>query len=167
VRFIARHGGEEFPIEVERQGTEYRVRMRDRWLSADLVNAGPYVRSLRLEDGTQLSIVHAREGTTHEIGLPDATIHVDIADPLSLKRKGREDETGGGGVIRALMPGRIVRVMVRKGETVRKGTTLLVLEAMKMENDIQAPVDGVVEKVLVEAGQVVEGGAELAHIAPL
>jgi biotin carboxyl carrier protein len=166
LRFIARHGGEEIPIEVERQGKSYRVRLGDRWLVADLVNAGPYVRSLRLEDGTQLSIVHDREGNMHQISLPDSTIHVEITDPLSLKRKGREDEVGGGGIIRAMMPGRIVRVSVKKGDSVQKGTSLLVLEAMKMENDIQAPSDGVVDALFVEAGQTVESGAELAHLTP-
>jgi biotin carboxyl carrier protein len=166
VRFIARHGGEEIPIEVERQGNAYRVRLGNRWLVADLVNAGPYVRSMRLEDGTQLSIVHDREGNMHQISLPDSTIHVEITDPLSLKRKGREDEVGGVGIIRAMMPGRIVRVSVKKGDSVRKGASLLVLEAMKMENDIQAPSDGIVDELFVEAGQTVESGAELAHLAP-
>ena len=166
MRFIARHGGEEIPIEVERQGNAYRVRLGDRWLVADLVNAGPYVRSLRLEDGTQFSIVHDREGNMHQISLPDSTIHVEVTDPLSLKRKGREDEVGGGGMIRAMMPGRIARVSVRKGDSVQKGTSLLVLEAMKMENDIQALADGVVDALFVEAGQTVESGAELAHLTP-
>ena len=137
-----------------------------RWLVADLVNAGPYVRSLRLEDGTQLSVVHDREGNMHQISLPDSTIHVEITDPLSLKRKRREDEVGGGGIIRAMMPGRIVRVSVNKGDAVRKGASLLVLEAMKMENDIQAPADGIIDALFVEAGQTVESGAELAHLAP-
>ena len=166
MRFIARHGGEEIPIEVERHGNAYRVRFRDRWLVADLVNAGPYVRSLRLEDGTQLSLVHDREGNMHQISLPDSTIHVEITDPLSLKRKRREDEVGGGGIIRAMMPGRIVRVTVKKGDSVRKGASLLVLEAMEMENDIQAPADGIIDVLFVEAGQTVESGAELAHLAP-
>ena len=165
MRFIARHGGEEIPIEVERQGKAYRVHFRDRWLVADVVNAGPYLRSLRLEDGTQLSMVHDREGNMHQISLPDSTIHVEITDPLSLKRK-REDEVGSSGVIRAMMPGRIVRVLVKKGDPVRKGASLLVLEAMKMENDIQAQSDGVIDELFVEAGQTVESGAELAHLAP-
>ena len=165
MRFIARHGSEEIPIEVERQGNAYRVRYGDRWLVADLVNAGPYLRSLRLEDGTQLSLVHDRDGNMHQISLADSTIHVEITDPLALKRKGREDEVGGGGIIRAMMPGRIVRVTVKKGDAVRKGTSLLVLEAMKMENDIQAPADGIVDAVFVEAGQTVESGTELAHLA--
>lgn len=166
MRFIARHAGEEISVEVERAGSGYRVRVGDRWLSADLVNAGRFLRSLRLEDGTQLAIVHHRDGTAHQIALPDSTVHVDIVDPLSLKRTRREDEIAAEGTVRALMPGRIVRVMVARGDSVKKGTGLMVLEAMKMENEIQAPLDGVIESVAVEAGQTVEGGADLVVIAP-
>ena len=167
MRFIARHGGDEIPIEVERAGSGYRVKVGDRWFVGDMVNAGPFWRSLRLEDGTQLALIHHREGSTHEITLADSTIQVDITDPLSLKRRRSEDETGGVGTVKALMPGRIVKVQVSKGQRVRKGEGLLILEAMKMENEILAPADGTVDEVFVEAGQTVEGGADLIHIAPL
>ena len=128
---------------------------------ADLANAGSYVRSLRLEGGTQFSLVHHREGSTHEITLAGSNVKVDVIDPLSLKRRRREDETGGGGVIKALMPGRVTRVSVSEGDAVRKGAGLLILEAMKMENEIQAPADGTVERIFVTPGQTVESGAEL------
>jgi biotin carboxyl carrier protein len=164
MRFVARRDGVDIPVEVERAGGGYRVKIGERWMTADLVEAGPYLRSLRLEDGTQFSFVHHRSGTGHEISLSDSTVHVDVIDPLSLKRKRREDETGGAGMIKALMPGRIARVLVEQGATVRKGAGLLVLEAMKMENEIQAPADGVVDQIFVKPGDTVEGGADLVHL---
>lgn len=167
MRLIARHGGDEIPVEIERSGSGYRVKLGDRCVVADMISAGSFVRSLRLEDGTQLALIHHREGHIHEISFADSTVHVEITDPLALKRKRGEDEMGGGGMIRALMPGRIVRVNVAKGQQVRKGEGLLVLEAMKMENEIQAAADGTVDEILVEAGQTVDGGTELIHIAPL
>ena len=69
MKFIAHHAGEDIPVEVERHASGYRVRLGDRWLVADVVNAGPYLRSFRLEDGTQLSLTHDRQGTMHEISL--------------------------------------------------------------------------------------------------
>lgn len=167
MRFIARHGADEIPIEVERAGAGYRVKVGERWLVADMINAGPFWRSLRLEDGTQLALIHHREGSTHEITLADSTIHVDITDPLALKRRRSDDELGAAGTVKALMPGRIVKVYVTKGQRVRKGESLLILEAMKMENELQAPADGTVDEVFVEPGQTVDGGADLIHIAPL
>ncbi len=164
MRFVARHKGVDTPVEVERHGGGYRVKLGERTMHVDLGAAGPYIRSLRLEDGTQYALMHHRDGHTHQISLSGAAYVVEIHDPLSLMRRRAEDDMGGHGVIKALMPGRIVRVMVAKGESVAKGAGLLVLEAMKMENEIQAPTDGVVDEVFVEAGQTVEGGAELIRI---
>ncbi len=164
MRFIARHEGLDIEVEVERHGGRYRVRIGNRSMEADLVDAGGFVRSLRLSDGTQYSLVHHREGNHHGITIGGATIQVDIIDPLAQRRKLREDEIGGGGVVKALMPGRVVRVLVNKGDVIQKGAGLLILEAMKMENEIQAPVDGVVDEILVSSGDTVEGGAELVHI---
>ena len=167
MRFVARRDGADVAVEVERAGAGYRVKIGDdRWMDADLVEAGPFVRSLRLEDGTQFSFVHHRSGNTHEISLQASTVHVEVIDPLSLKRKRRDDDTGAAGVVKALMPGRIVRILIEPGAAVRKGAGLLVLEAMKMENEIQAPADGVVDRIFVKAGDTVESGADLAHVAP-
>ena len=165
MKFIAREGGRELQVEVLRHGTGYRVRIGDRWVEADLVRIGNFVRSLRLEDGKQVSLIHHREGDMHEITLGGSTVHVEIVDPLAARRKRREDEIGGGGMVKALMPGRVVRVLVAKGDSVRKGAGLLILEAMKMQNEIQSPADGVVDEVFVTDGQTVENGAELMHIS--
>ncbi|HYH08046.1 MAG TPA: acetyl-CoA carboxylase biotin carboxyl carrier protein subunit [Thermoanaerobaculia bacterium] len=165
MKFIAREGEREVEVEVERHGNSYRVRVGDRWIDADFVSVGSYVRSLRLDDGTQFSLVHHRDGNRHEISFGGATVTVDIIDPLAAKRRRREDEIAGGGVVKALMPGRVVRVLVAKGDTVTKGAGLLILEAMKMENEITAPADGTVDELFVEPGQTVEAGMELVHIA--
>lgn len=164
MKFIARYDGKEIAVEVERDGSGYRVRLGDRWLDADFVEIGPYVRSLRLDDGTQFSLVHHREGTLHEITFDGSKIAFELIDPLAIHRGKREDETGGGGVVKAPMPGRVVRILVESGAAVRKGAGLLILEAMKMQNEIQAPVDGVIDAIFVESGSTVEGGADLLHI---
>ena len=62
------------------------------------------------------------------------------------------------------MPGRVVRVLVNQGDQVRRGTGLLILEAMKMENEIVSPADGAVDAIFVSSGQTVEAGADLVHI---
>jgi biotin carboxyl carrier protein len=64
------------------------------------------------------------------------------------------------------MPGRVVEVSVAEGQTVAAGAILLVLEAMKMQNEIRASRGGVVARVAVAAGQAVDRGALLAAIAP-
>ncbi len=66
--------------------------------------------------------------------------------------------------VRPPMPGRVVRIAVRAGERVRKGQTLLVLEAMKMQNEIPAPGDGIVRDVTVTEGETISVDQILAAI---
>jgi biotin carboxyl carrier protein len=69
--------------------------------------------------------------------------------------------SSGGEVIRAPMPGLVTRILVASGDTVLAGGGVLVLEAMKMENELRAPAPGVVRTVRVEPGQAVEKGQVL------
>lgn len=71
---------------------------------------------------------------------------------------------GAASAMQAPMPGSIVSVAVKAGDAVKKGQLLLVLEAMKMENEIVAPKDGVVTAVHVQAGASVDSGAPLLTI---
>jgi len=73
-------------------------------------------------------------------------------------------ELGTGGFV-APMPGVVLEVRVKAGDTVTAGQTLVILEAMKMEHHMNAPADGLVESVLVAAGDQVENGAELLVFA--
>ncbi|AEK72913.1 putative acetyl-CoA carboxylase biotin carboxyl carrier protein subunit [Thermococcus sp. 4557] len=70
----------------------------------------------------------------------------------------------GEGVVTAPMPGKILRILVKEGEQVKTGQGLLVLEAMKMENEIPAPKDGVVKKILIKEGDTVDTGQALIEL---
>jgi acetyl-CoA/propionyl-CoA carboxylase, biotin carboxylase, biotin carboxyl carrier protein len=81
-----------------------------------------------------------------------------VRDPRALG-----DHAGGGGegVVRSPMPGAVSRVLVSAGEAVHKGQVLVVVEAMKMENEFRSPFDGVVVEVPAKPGTTVDGGAVL------
>ena len=72
--------------------------------------------------------------------------------------------TAGSVKINAPMPGKIVDVKVKVGDAVKKGQTVLVLEAMKMENDIVAPEDGTVASINAAVGSAVEAGETIATL---
>jgi glutaconyl-CoA decarboxylase len=72
--------------------------------------------------------------------------------------------TGAGEAVNAPMPGNILKVNVKTGDAVKAGQVLVVLEAMKMENEIMAPKDGTVTQVLVNKGSTVDTGAPLVVI---
>ena len=75
-----------------------------------------------------------------------------------------QDEEARRGSLAAPMPGRIVQVMSRPGEAVKKGQALLILEAMKMEHTVTAPADGIVKEIHFAAGEQVLEGAELVTL---
>ena len=73
--------------------------------------------------------------------------------------------TGAGEAVTAPMPGNILKVNVNVGDTVKEGQVLVVLEAMKMENEIMAPKNGTVTQVVVSKGSTVDTGAPLVVLA--
>lgn len=77
---------------------------------------------------------------------------------------GKKGGPGGGGVVKAPMPGLVVRVPVTEGQRVAAGAGLVVVEAMKMENELKATHAGVVQKIHVAPGAVVEKGAPLVTL---
>jgi biotin carboxyl carrier protein len=77
----------------------------------------------------------------------------------------KSSSSGGDKIIKSPMPGRVVKVLVAKGDSVGVGQGLLVLEAMKMENEVRARIAGTVADVHVAAGATVEGGARLLTLA--
>ncbi len=94
------------------------------------------------------------EGMTY--GLADAD--------LAAEQEG--EEPGAGPDVQAPMPGRVVKVLVEPGAEVKKGTPLLVVESMKMETEIAAGIDGVVEEIRVSPGDNVNPGDTLIRIQP-
>jgi biotin carboxyl carrier protein len=116
------------------------------------------------------------DGTTYQVELPDTAAPVASATPSISAPKTASPvpqavsrpavpTTGGDGVVRSPMPGKIISVSVAVGDAVTKGQPVLVLESMKMENTIASPIDGTVSAVHVAAGDSVQHGQSLAEIA--
>lgn len=94
---------------------------------------------------------------------------VEITDELSeilnkfMKQSGKNGNNNGG-KIKAPMPGMVIKILVEVGQEVQKGDKVIIVEAMKMENAIQAAVSGTVKKIVVKEGQAVEKDAILIEI---
>ena len=87
-------------------------------------------------------------------------------DPVTAVLPAEKPAASGGRSVKVPMPGAILRVYVKPGDKIKAGDKLLVLEAMKMENEITAPEDGTVATVPVSAGSSVSAGAELVTYNP-
>ena len=83
------------------------------------------------------------------------------------QRKKRDSNRGGGpnsGLISSAIPGKIVSVLVSEGDKVDSGSVVIVLEAMKMQNEIKAVIDGKVEKIMCKPGERIEANVPLMKI---
>jgi biotin carboxyl carrier protein len=126
----------------------------------------PHVYSL-LIDGHSYEVhidADSADEESLEIHLLSHVLRAQASD--ARKRRVAKDTDGPSGPVQvtAPMPGRVVSVLVPEGTAVSRGDGIIVLEAMKMENELKAPRDGTVVALHVEEGQGVEGGALLATI---
>ena len=104
------------------------------------------------------------QGELHMV-IGSARYAVDVQDPRSLKtRRAVAGAEAGPQKIKAAMPGKIVRVLVTEKEEVKAGQGVIVMEAMKMQNEMKSPKDGRVQKILAAEGSAVNAGDTLAII---
>ena len=111
--------------------------------------------------GHHILELHA-SGTEVVVGAERNPVRVESRERR--ERSPSSARAGTSGSVRAPMPGRIVKVLVEPGGAVEKGAGVVVVEAMKMENEILAPISGSVERVFVSAGDAVERGTPLVEI---
>jgi biotin carboxyl carrier protein len=99
-----------------------------------------------------------------EVTIGGHSFQIENEDPRRWKRSSRAGDTHGHASIAAAMPGKIVRVLVAVGDQVVTGQGILVVEAMKMQNELKAPRDGRVTAIEVRENDSVNAGAVLATI---
>lgn len=154
----------EFTITLD--GTEYRIEMHGNTV---LVNGQPFVVGFE-EGGVTV------DGTLYEVTLEGDRAAVNSI-PYSVAIAGLEavraaapapaaarEVAEGAGMIKAIMPGKVIRVLVAEGEEVEEGDVAVILEAMKMENELRADRSGVVKQVAVAEGDDVALGQVLVVI---
>jgi biotin carboxyl carrier protein len=126
---------------------------------ASIVEVEPGIYSV-IADGNSWEV----RLTGSEIAVAGHTLTWEVDDPRQWKRTGRSAEGQGHVSIKAAMPGKIVRIMAAPGDTVEAGQGIMVVEAMKMQNELKAPRAGKVTSVHVKENDSVNAGAVLASI---
>lgn len=149
-------------VEVQRgKDGRYSVMWDGERHAVDLLRPTPEAYQMLIDgESWEAGCVATKDGFL--VDVMGVATDVAVVDP-----RRRSLKLGGGaasGVLSAQMPGRVVRLMVAPGSPVKKGQPLLVLEAMKMENEIKSPSDGTLAEVYVTEGQAVETGAKLARV---
>ena len=92
-------------------------------------------------------------------------VHIEAPKPTPAAAPAPQQEVGAGAKITSPLPGTVTDIMVKVGDTVKSGDTVVILEAMKMQNSIEADHDGIITSILVKEGETVMEGAILVTIA--
>jgi biotin carboxyl carrier protein len=167
-------GGRKRSVELAREAHpddpaqfRWRCRLDGQPIEVDAVEVAAGTWSLLL--GGQSFEVRVRPGVGGGLVVQAGgeEIPVEVADPRAWRgRRGAGGiEAEGRQQVRAPMPGKVVRVLVKQGDAVEAGQGILVVEAMKMQNEIRAPKSGTVERLHVAEGQAVNAGEVLATVA--
>jgi len=175
MRYIARVDEREFRIDVApRGGGRFSVSLDGR--TREIERRGDDVLVLLSIDGEAREAAVARDGgpggaargrpgvpgeAMYSVTVAGRTYAVRLLDPLRLRSAAARPAMEGPVEVRAVMPGKVAALLVPEGQEVRAGQGVIVVEAMKMENELPAPKDGRVTRVRVRPGDIVEAGAAL------
>jgi biotin carboxyl carrier protein len=166
VKLIVSHRGRETELSLERDRTRARVQLGDDLIELDVHSLGATTRSIlwngRQYDVSVKSLGDNRFEVSGEFGSEIVRVLEPLAHLAATAHRAQSDSASER--VDAYMPGRVVQILVEEGEAVPAGHGILVLEAMKMENEIQSERAGTIRRVFVTEGAAVEGGDPLYEI---
>lgn len=150
-------GEESLAADWERDGDRFRLKLQDREIAGEILRWEPPFFTVKHCD----HVLHGafyRGADFVDVHLPKGNFRIKLAG----KRRDKAGAHGGG--LSSPMPGKVIQVLVKQGDPVKKGDLLMVLEAMKMEHKVLAPQDGAVGKIHFQAGERVGQDVALMEI---
>jgi biotin carboxyl carrier protein len=153
---------------VELSDNQYEITLDGRTVLVDAVKSGKSAIYSIIEDGKQFEVVIDEQGAHgFDVLVGGQLFHLQALDQRSkLLTASIKPVATGPQRVEAEMPGKVVKISAPAGTAVAEGDGVLILEAMKMENEIKSPIEGVVTEIGVQEGQTVESGALLFVVAP-
>jgi biotin carboxyl carrier protein len=152
-------------VELTRDANRWRISLDGEPLEADAVEIAPNIYSILLNGKSfEVRVTPAPTGAL-SLQTDHQEFTAELLDPRAwrARRHGALEAEGRQQVV-APMPGKIIRVLVQAGEKVEAGQGLIVVEAMKMQNEIRSPKSGTVQRLHAKEGQPVNAGEVLAWI---
>ena len=152
---------------VEKSDHHYEVTIDGRTVQVDAAKSGKTIYSI-IEDGKQFEVIVDDQGAHgFDVFVAGQLFHLQAFDERSkLLTASTKPIATGPQRVESEMPGKVVKITGSVGTTVAEGDGVLILEAMKMENEIKSPVEGVLTEISVAEGQTVESGALLFVVTP-
>jgi biotin carboxyl carrier protein len=166
MKWVIRGGGSSHQVDVERRGNEFTVTIDGERHDLELVQLDGAVASLRFHSsGRSLQISYDRfTNGSWRVAVGQREFDFDVLTPSQAVEAVSAARESGPSRLTAPIPGKVVAVKVAVGDQVEPGQSLVVLEAMKMENELAAEQVGKVSAVHTAAGDTVEGGELLIEL---
>jgi len=156
--------GKAHKLELAREGNRWLCRLDGQMIEADALVTSPDVMSVVI-DGTAYEVKRERTPTDLHVWVKNSRFAAEVRDPRSLRsRKAAAGAGEGPQKLVAPMPGKVVRVLLPADSPVEAGQGVIVVEAMKMQNELKSSKKGTVKQVLVAEGASVTAGDVLAII---
>lgn len=155
-----------YDVEIDVQGAETTARVGDREYLIEASEPEPNIYLLK-NNGTitEAFVENGDSPLSHRVTIGTHQFEATVIDPKRLRGvKGNDEHAAGRAELKTAMPGKIVRILVSEGDTVQKGDGVIVVEAMKMQNEMKAPKDGVVSEIKVAESDTVSAGDILVVI---
>lgn len=165
---VTEKGGETWRIGLkELSEGHYEISVDGTTIQVDAAKSGRTIYSI-IEDGRQFEAMVDEQGSHgFDVLICGQLLHLEAVDERTkLLAASAAPVAAGKQTIEAEMPGKVVKIVAPVGTEVTEGQGVVVLEAMKMENEIPAPIAGVVTEIGVTEGETVEGGALLFVVEP-
>jgi biotin carboxyl carrier protein len=145
----------------------YEITLGDDVIHVDAARSSKTVYSI-IEDGKQFEAMVDEKGAHgFDVTVAGRLFHFEALDERTKLLSGAAASVASGPQnVEAEMPGKVVKVGAAVGDTVAEGDGILVIEAMKMENEIKSPIDGIVKEIGVAEGDTVEAGTPLFTVEP-
>jgi biotin carboxyl carrier protein len=166
VRLAGPSGKKIRTVELERDADRWRITLDSQPVDVDVVEIAPNTLSILLEGQSfEVRVTQSPDGVL-KLQTDLQEFSAEVADPRAWRgRRHGALEVEGRQQVVAPMPGKVVRVLVQAGDKVEAGQGLLVVEAMKMQNEIRSPKSGTVERLHVKEGQPVNAGDALCVVS--
>lgn len=166
MKLHAEIGSDKHDIEIKREDDKVFANVDGREYELEITQPEPRVFLMKHDGRVAEAVVSSTKpgGPTH-VRIGTHEFDISLIDPKRLRGAGSTaDHADGIAEIKTAMPGKIVRVLVEEGAEVSKGDAILVVEAMKMQNELKSPKAGTVRRLPVPEGATVAAGDVLATI---
>jgi biotin carboxyl carrier protein len=164
--FVATLGERKYTVEIEEVGKSvYRVSVDGNEFMVDGKKTGRTNFSL-IVDNRSFEIEVDNKDDEYRVLVDGRNYRVNLMDERRVRTSGGAEREGvqGRQTVSVPMPGKVIAILVAEGDVVEKGQGLVIVEAMKMENEVRSPIAGAVKEIRIKQGDTVEGGATLVIV---